>query len=260
MRGVSNARTRTPAQTSSRVSRRTPHAWRPPTPSAHRGPPSPGSTTPASVTDIQTTHTCSSCTLCRTRKIRCNRESPCSNCVRAGNKPCIFEGIPPLATRPGHRPPPTGRFRLSGFEPPAEVSSDKTSSRTSDTGPSTPATTTSNSQLSAKEIEFLRRRIGPLEQEVAGCAAWAWDDRHGLPLHTPALPPTRPNITLEIADSSLGGTFHVQQESRLCGPTSVISNSVVHKTRLFGQSHWINGVALVYRLVFVVLYDPDGGD
>ncbi|CAK7210382.1 hypothetical protein SCUCBS95973_000761 [Sporothrix curviconia] len=38
-----------------------------------------------------------SCTLCRKRKIRCNREQPCSNCLRARkNVTCVYEELPPL--------------------------------------------------------------------------------------------------------------------------------------------------------------------
>lgn len=36
-----------------------------------------------------------SCVVCRTRKVRCNKESPCSNCLRAGI-PCVI----PSADRP----------------------------------------------------------------------------------------------------------------------------------------------------------------
>ncbi|KAL1897913.1 hypothetical protein Sste5346_003765 [Sporothrix stenoceras] len=43
-----------------------------------------------------------SCTLCRRRKIRCNREQPCSNCLRARkNVACVYEELPPL---PGAAP------------------------------------------------------------------------------------------------------------------------------------------------------------
>ncbi|ERT03438.1 uncharacterized protein SPSK_08313 [Sporothrix schenckii 1099-18] len=38
-----------------------------------------------------------SCTLCRRRKIRCNREQPCSNCLRSRkNVACVYEELPPL--------------------------------------------------------------------------------------------------------------------------------------------------------------------
>lgn len=52
------------------------------------------------------------------------------------------------------------------------------------------------------------------------------------------------NSNIETTTSSIAGTFYVH-ESRLLGKAQVISRSVMHKTRLFGQSHWINGVALV---------------
>jgi len=35
-----------------------------------------------------------SCTLCRRRKIRCNREMPCSNCIRSKNVACVYENEP----------------------------------------------------------------------------------------------------------------------------------------------------------------------
>ena len=32
-----------------------------------------------------------SCSLCRRRKLRCNRENPCSNCMRSRNGTCVYE-------------------------------------------------------------------------------------------------------------------------------------------------------------------------
>ncbi|EFW99037.1 c6 zinc finger domain containing protein [Grosmannia clavigera kw1407] len=38
-----------------------------------------------------------SCALCRRRKIRCNREQPCNNCLRARKDAvCVYEDLPPL--------------------------------------------------------------------------------------------------------------------------------------------------------------------
>ncbi|KAF2829553.1 hypothetical protein CC86DRAFT_346377, partial [Ophiobolus disseminans] len=55
-----------------------------------------------------------SCILCRKRKIRCNRETPCSNCVRSKNAACVYEadvptrvtptGTAPLQPRPAEPP------------------------------------------------------------------------------------------------------------------------------------------------------------
>ena len=44
-----------------------------------------------------------SCVTCRRRKVRCNKESPCANCVRAGIE-CVFPG-PGRAPRKSRKPP-----------------------------------------------------------------------------------------------------------------------------------------------------------
>jgi hypothetical protein len=44
-----------------------------------------------------------SCVTCRRRKVRCNKENPCANCVRAGI-PCVFPG-PGRAPRKSRKPP-----------------------------------------------------------------------------------------------------------------------------------------------------------
>jgi hypothetical protein len=44
-----------------------------------------------------------SCVTCRRRKVRCNKENPCANCVRAGIE-CVFPG-PGRAPRKSRKPP-----------------------------------------------------------------------------------------------------------------------------------------------------------
>ena len=44
-----------------------------------------------------------SCVTCRRRKVRCNKENPCANCVRAGID-CVFPG-PGRAPRKSRKPP-----------------------------------------------------------------------------------------------------------------------------------------------------------
>lgn len=40
-------------------------------------------------------NTSSSCALCRKRKLRCNRETPCSNCLKSKTGSCVYEtGVP----------------------------------------------------------------------------------------------------------------------------------------------------------------------
>jgi hypothetical protein len=58
--------------------------------------------------------------------------------------------------------------------------------------------------------------------------------------------PVLPLIShIETTTSRLAGTFYIHHESGLVGQAQAISRSVMHKTRLFGQSHWVNGAALV---------------
>ena len=66
-----------------------------------------------------------SCTLCRRRKIRCNREQPCSNCLRARkNVACVYEELPlPSAAnggpaQPSITAPPTQSVSTSDLDPP----------------------------------------------------------------------------------------------------------------------------------------------
>ncbi|EXJ76839.1 hypothetical protein A1O3_10484 [Capronia epimyces CBS 606.96] len=46
-----------------------------------------------------------SCVTCRRRKVRCNKENPCANCIRAGIE-CVFPG-PGRAPRKSRKPPDT---------------------------------------------------------------------------------------------------------------------------------------------------------
>lgn len=63
-----------------------------------------------------------------------------------------------------------------------------------------------------------------------------------------ATPVCTENPDIEIATSSIGGTFHIQGGMHLLGACDHFSSrSVMHKTRLFGQSHWCHEAALVSR-------------
>ena len=62
----------------------------------------------------------------------------------------------------------------------------------------------------------------------------------------PAQSHPRTAISSILTDNSyITGAFHVHQEARFPGDASVISRGVTHKARLFGQSHWINGITVV---------------
>ena len=69
-------------------------------------------------------------------------------------------------------------------------------------------------------------------------------------------PPQTAISSLLTESSYLTGALHVHRESRFPGDRSFISRGVTHKARLFGQSHWINGVTVVSFLnLSYILYN-----
>ncbi|KAF2811945.1 uncharacterized protein BDZ99DRAFT_384297 [Mytilinidion resinicola] len=177
-----------------------------------------------------------SCSVCRKRKIRCNREFPCSNCVRSKNDTCVYDDNPPLRRRLSHGATnfttlggPQGAMNVCRELP--HINANHDASETNSTSASTPA-----SQLSASDIESMKREIRRLEDEVSQLMQSA--------AHSPAL-----TSDIETMASSISGTFNIQHEKRLFGQAHVSQRSVMHKSRLFGQSHWINSAAL-FRDVF----------
>lgn len=187
-----------------------------------------------------------SCSLCRKRKIKCNRESPCSNCLRSKSGNCVYESLsPPPSRRHRHarisdldRPEPD----IYQFPKPTDISSDtnryatvsksqsnSTSGFASSTEPSTPA-----SQSSSREVESLRIKIQQLEDQLLRA------NRRSAGLSVPS-----PNYNISTTTSHIAGTYHVQEEVPADGRIPTISRTIMHKTRVFGQSHWMNGVAQV---------------
>ncbi|OAA38462.1 Transcription factor [Beauveria brongniartii RCEF 3172] len=52
--------------------------------------------------------------------------------------------------------------------------------------------------------------------------------------------------SIETTTSKLGGVFHVQCENSIGNGGPIIARSMMHKTRMFGQSHWcVTGVLLI---------------
>ncbi|KAF1836560.1 hypothetical protein BDW02DRAFT_566987 [Decorospora gaudefroyi] len=185
-----------------------------------------------------------SCLLCRRRKIRCNHESPCSNCLRAGNLNCVYNSH--------NHPTPISRVRLTQAQP-APISRSQDSvplARTSiasepslpnqvpnSRGTSSTTTSTPPSQSSALDAESLRLklRIQDLEEQLSKLASKPGNASL-----------ENPNSTLQTLDSTISGKFHIQCEGGSLGQQPPIARSVTHKTRFFGQSHWaVNGVLLI---------------
>jgi hypothetical protein len=98
----------------------------------------------------------SSCILCRSRKIRCDRGTPCSNCLKSRNGTCVYRNSPShsphqqhhLAQEPGASQYPTPSSNISrGSIAPSHPSSTSVTS-------STNASTRANQPLS-RDIDFL---------------------------------------------------------------------------------------------------------
>ncbi|CAI4220091.1 unnamed protein product [Parascedosporium putredinis] len=175
-----------------------------------------------------------SCTLCRRRKIRCNRESPCNNCLRSKNEFCTYESFAsPGSSQRARTGPGVGATPLrpaeprGPLEPPSPVSLDDSSaSCKSSTIQALPSRslkdlTTLNPILPPQadkgpEIAQLKHRIDQLEQSLS--------------------------LTKRTRSRHSFGSADINT-----------SRSVMHKSRLFGRSHWVNGVVMWFRDIFEMI-------
>ncbi|GIC93745.1 uncharacterized protein Aud_010233 [Aspergillus udagawae] len=176
-----------------------------------------------------------SCFLCRKRKIRCNREQPCSNCLRAQSGSCVYENVnQPVSLQ--NRVGQGVLHHSQGVLPSAGASNTSAaalpSGPSSWTGPSTPT-----SQVSApdEESRLLRLRIRELEEKLATASL----------MRSPSTS-LAPSLDIETTTSRLSGTFHVHCRRPANGQSETIAQSVSLKSRLFGQSHWgVSGIFLI---------------
>ncbi|CAG7994891.1 unnamed protein product [Penicillium salamii] len=191
-----------------------------------------------------------SCSLCRQRKIRCNREDPCSNCVRIKNGKCVYQAPQsPRQQRSGRnarqssqsgsshpsQPPHESliNFGSSPTETRPTISSGASQTVPNGSTPPTPA-----SQSSAQEVERLRTKIRQLEAQLNR------SERSPLEYSVPT-----PVSDFETVHSHLAGTFQIQNESHSSNQGQTIRRSFFHKRRFFGQSHWISSMSLFRDIV-----------
>ncbi|KAI8960882.1 putative C6 transcription factor [Daldinia sp. FL1419] len=172
-----------------------------------------------------------SCVLCRRRKIRCNRESPCSNCIRSKTSNCVYENN---FTQPQQANEPH-----SSIPPLSAVAGPSLTSKSPQWAPSTTTASTVASYQSSQDIDFLKNKIRQLEERLS----------HSN--RTSQSPAQGPGSNIEAISSRIGGTFYVHHEDPLSGPQG-ISRSVTHKSRMFGQSHWITGMSLVRDILDLI--------
>lgn len=204
-----------------------------------------------------------SCTHCRRRKVRCNRESPCSNCVRTRKDTCTYDTdshFAPLTIRKqnprvtqtthdykNHSRDPTTSFDHDYGRHPG---SNHLSMESSATSPSVVASSrpgcspVESSTLADTPIDALPSSYDPKQNvEATERRTTQVEERHSTA--------TSPKKSAGPAALGLFSTktvsylanSHTVHESRLFGSCQVISRGTMHKSRLFGQSHWSNGIA-----------------
>ncbi|KAG8162356.1 hypothetical protein KVR01_008121 [Diaporthe batatas] len=206
--------------------------------------------------------------VCRRRKTRCDRKSPCSNCVRSRRKEACVYDEEPQQGRPrtrsiqpgGHRHNPAQSLQtpladsdISAPLPPSAAPTCPDSSSASIGGEhASPGTDTT--QVPHDNIDLMRSRIKHLEQQL--CKATPRPVHAGAVV-TPASD-VETHATSSTFASKFAGTFHVHggnPGSALFGRAALMSRSISHKTRLLGQSHWMNG-AVPITMQFVALLEP----
>ncbi|KAL4748484.1 hypothetical protein BDW72DRAFT_205608 [Aspergillus terricola var. indicus] len=188
-----------------------------------------------------------SCSLCRRRKIKCNRESPCSNCIKSKAEPCVYDSDP--------LPRPQQHFGFSRTAeldlckatserqmlPPDLVTSQVPSYASRSLTSSAKDSSSRTSHASASEVESLKSKVRQLEEQLS---------RATKPAKSPPRP--SPNSIIETSTSQIAGTFHINHERRLHDSQFVNRNLVIHKSRLFGSSHWAQGASM-FRDVFEMI-------
>ncbi|KAF5638749.1 uncharacterized protein FTJAE_5137 [Fusarium tjaetaba] len=176
--------------------------------------------------------------------MRCNRGSPCSNCMRARKGECVYENPPPaersIASQ-DHVAEIAGDFNafLSLPTPEDLVASANsglpvvsTGAASSSTGAPTPV-----SQSSVQELDMLRNRVRQLESQLSSNTA--------TPLQSHV---STPASTLETSTSRLGGTFHLHSQRQHVGALAT-PRAISHKSRFFGQSHFVCGLPLLRDII-----------
>ncbi|KAL4963679.1 uncharacterized protein BDV14DRAFT_190779 [Aspergillus stella-maris] len=183
----------------------------------------------------------------RRRPAVCNRESPCNNCLKSKSNQCVYENdVPPRQQRPNFSHTAavdrtkTTQDRPQMLAPDAPVS--RVPSYASRSVPSSSRDSLSGSHVSNSEVDSMKSTIRRLEEQLAKVT------------NTPSPPPQRgATSNIETTTSQIAGTFHVNHESRITDDHRALSrNLVIHKSRVFGASHWAQAAAM-FRDIFEMI-------
>ncbi|KAH8125182.1 hypothetical protein LI328DRAFT_146885 [Trichoderma asperelloides] len=201
------------------------------------------------------------------RKLRCNRQRPCSNCIRAKAETCVYESHNPGAHASAQNP--VGVFFLDPDAPrsaPAQSVSNASPNESLSTRNATsnlatrnlisPLTPRSQDESIANRSvldagkpwypirDFCSTQPNPSPQQQQ--QQQQQQPRSQSPYESPE------TDFLNQAPHITGGAIHFHRGHNAPNSTEpALIRSVTHKTRFFGQSHWIN-VFQVFKNMFVL--------
>lgn len=192
--------------------------------------------------------------MCRKRKIKCNRETPCSNCVRSRTATCVYENVSstnPCVSQVQQTVPDLGHISKHSMPFDGRSDTSRSNSHSSLSSPridvNLPADASQHLLTHDPESSRLKLRIQELEDQLSRI-------KFGIvqsPLEIPRL-------EIETTASRIGGTYHLHSE-KLPIQNEIIARGITHKSRLFGQSHWEVNVILMVRLSIIYCCSLGGG-
>ncbi|EAA58452.1 hypothetical protein AN6430.2 [Aspergillus nidulans FGSC A4] len=175
------------------------------------------------------------------------RRRPAVNCIKSKAEPCVYESD--SSSRPQqhlgfNQTLELGLCKASERQmlPPDAVTSQVPSYASRSLLSSARDSSSRTSQASASEVESLKTKIRQLEEQLSSATQ---------PAESPPRP--SPNSRIETSTSQIAGTFHINHERRLLHDSQFVNrNLVIHKSRLFGSSHWAQAASM-FRDVFEMI-------
>lgn len=174
-----------------------------------------------------------SCSVCRKRKLKCDRQHPCRNCVRSRSKnpegDCVYDDAPPLM-------PPRPRRRR-----PSATLIQRQLTPSSTPGLVSPA----SGPVSSDDAEALAAvpRRPRMPAAAASRPHAAVSDTTTTQSYASASAPHSVRGPKSLASDV--GSNQQPVESAFFGDTKPGDRGVTHKSRFFGQSHWLSTIVLV---------------
>ena len=187
-----------------------------------------------------------SCTLCRSRKVKCNRELPCNNCVRAHRKECVYEDHPHLRMSTE----PCASERLPSQ--PERQCFDSTIASTlqplhNSIGHEAVSDISIRSPVASDPYSFTtlsgssNSRTPISESSAASINLTTGQNGRAGPSRVPVALPIVNDYNTNPTTSGAAELCNRKDRDDLFGRPQIRGRLVIHKSRLFGQSHWMNG-------------------